>query len=55
MPADFFSRIVVEAIDLSDSELQNEQDNNPICKSIKYVLQGNKPMLPITKKNIAKI
>jgi transposase InsO family protein len=54
MPADFLSRNVVEAIDLSDSELQKEQEENKMCKAIKDVVQG-KPIQPDMKKHSANI
>ena len=54
MPADFLSRNVVEAIDLSDSELQKEQEANKMCKAIKNVVQG-KPIQPEMTKHSANI
>ena len=54
MPADFLSRNVVEAIDLSDSELQKEQEADILCKAIKNVIQG-KPVEAVMKKHLANI
>ena len=59
MPADFLSRNVVAPIDLSDSELQKQQDDNKMCKAIKDVVQGKQIQPDMKKhsdniKNIAK-
>ena len=54
MPADFTSRNVVKAIDLSDSELQKEQEANPMCKCIKNVIQG-KPVETALQKHVENI
>ena len=54
MPAYFLSKNVVEAIDLSDSELQKEHEANSMNKASKNVIQGNR-VEAIMKKNIANI
>ena len=54
MPAVFLSRNVVEAIDLSDLELQKEQEANLMCKAIKNIIQG-KLVEANMKTNIANI
>ena len=43
MPADFLSRNVVEAIEISDEDLASLQDKDTFCKLIKDLLQ-DKPI-----------
>jgi hypothetical protein len=37
MPADYLSRNVVEAVRVSDEDLENQQNNDPLRKTIKCI------------------
>ncbi len=49
MPAAYLSRNVVEAIRVSDEDLANHQNNDPLRKTIKGILK-NEPIQQIFKK-----
>jgi hypothetical protein len=49
MPADYLSRNVVEAIRVSDEDLANHQNNDPLCKTIRCILK-NEPIQQIFKR-----
>jgi hypothetical protein len=40
MPADYFSRNVVEAIKISDEDLSDHQNKEPLCLTIKNILKN---------------
>jgi hypothetical protein len=53
MPADYLSRNLVEAIRVPDEDLANQQNNYPLCKTIKCILK-NEPIQQIFKRKFLK-
>jgi hypothetical protein len=53
MPADYLSRNVVEAIRISDEDLAEKQINDPLCQTIRNILQ-KEPIQKMHMKNFLK-
>jgi hypothetical protein len=53
IPADYLSRNVVEAIRMSDGDLAENQNTDPLCITVKIILK-NEPIQQIYKRKILK-
>jgi hypothetical protein len=53
MPADYLSRNIVEAIRITDEDLAEKQSRDPLCQTVKNILE-NKPIQQMHKKKFLK-